>query len=464
MNTRSIHFRILLWYALTLLAATGCIFFSFFLVTRQILFNQVDKELFTHADTLVGITNRQGTNLRTSILEQQLYVEFTNMPGMVVLVLDQDGTVIQSSLKNDVAPISYQHLFTTAKHSRDPLYQNQTIGSMPMRFIAYPMRNGADLSGMVLVAHPIDVIQKSLNALLMTLGIICILLILPSILGGYIFASSMMKPITNISNTMDHISSEHLEKRIDNPGTHDEIETFVASFNRLLDRIQESFERERQFIGDVAHELKTPVATLKGEVELALSKKRTANEYQQALSGTLIDTNRLSQTINNILDLAWINAQHTKPQTHHVNLSSALQDAAEIGQKLAAQKHITFTSTIEPNIMVLGSEHTLVRAILNLLDNAVKYTPPDKTVSLSLSKQNDQAVIHVVDTGTGIPKQDLSHVFERFYRGSKTAKTVGSGLGLAIAEGIIKAHHGSIALKSTPGKGTSVRITLPLLT
>src|SRR3972149_4872403 len=153
MNTKSIRFRIILWYSLTLFLATTFIFASFYFVTRQILFKQVDTELLTHASKLAEIATRQGVSLHETILKQQLYTEFSDIPGMVVVLLDENGIVIRSSLSADSPYTSYSYLFQRAKEVTRPVYINQEISRVPMRFIAAPIKNGTDLLGVILVSH-----------------------------------------------------------------------------------------------------------------------------------------------------------------------------------------------------------------------------------------------------------------------------------------------------------------------
>ena len=170
----------------------------------------------------------------------------------------------------------------------------------------------------------------------------------------------------------------------------------------------------------------------------------------------------MTTTIKNILDLAWLGAENDHSGENHFDLSATLIELVEIAAKLAAQKQIKLTSEVDPGVLITGREDKINRAILNIIDNAVKYTPRNKTVSILLRKKPTKAIIEIKDTGIGIYENELPHVFERFYRGSKTAKTFGSGLGLAIAQGIIKAHRGDIAISSKVGKGTAAVITLPL--
>lgn len=463
MNAKNIRFRILLWYSIALFLATTLIFSSFYVVTGQTLFKQVDRELSIHASKLSGIVSSQGFDLHEAIFRQQLTAEFNDIPGMVVVLLDQQGDVVRSSFSNDSPYMSYQYLFQQAQNSSEPVYLNQYIGHVPMRFISRPVKNENGFLGVVLVAHPIDAIQKSLNILLATLAVILFLFIFPSIIGGRMLASRIMRPISTISDKMEEISSEHLEERVRTPQTGDEIEKLGVAFNRLLDRLQESFQRERQFIGDVAHELKTPVSILNGEIELALSKSRTNEEYKQTLGETLVDVNRLSTMIKNILDLAWLGAEKTHSEESCFSLSAQLVELKEIATKLAARKHIVVKGDIKQGVLVTGMEDKISRAILNVIDNAIKYTPKDGIVEMSLYKDGEHAIVRIKDTGIGISKKELPHIFDRFYRGSRTRRALGSGLGLAIAQGIVKAHKGEIKVSSTIGKGTTISISLPLV-
>lgn len=449
MNLKNINLRILLWFSLTLFFSTAAIFGSFYIFTSQILYQQVDKELASHADRISKVTTQQDISL-------------SNIPGMVIVFLDHNGTVVNSSLGPDTPYVDFGYLFKKAKENNNPFYVNQSLSNVAMRFIAVPIKDNNALIGVILVAHPIEAIQKSLNYLLVILIIVLILLVIPSILGGLFIARKIIRPISLISNKMSEISSERLDERLDDPGSDDEIANLAKTFNNLLSRLQDSFQRERQFIGDVAHELKTPIATLRSGIEISLSKPRDKKDYLKSLNETLIDTNRLSSTVNNILDLAWLGAENISNFLKPINLTSTLRDLQEIALKLAVKKHIKVKFNLEDHIVIEGVEDKLTRALLNILDNAIKFTTSDGMISLKLRQTNHNAVIQIKDNGIGIVKEELPHIFKRFYRGDKTSKTFGSGLGLAITEGIIKLHRGNISISSIAGKGTLVRITLPL--
>ena len=447
MNTKNIHFKIVLSFSLFLSIATGIIFTSFYVATNHIFFQEVDKELLLHSHNPT---------------------QFNNIAGMVITVLDQNGGIKNSSISYDTPYVSYKYLFETAKNNLFISYINQNIGNTPMRFLVKPIIVNEKLYEVLLIAHPIQAIQKSLNLLLYSLGTIFIILIIPTILGVRLLAIKLIKPISTIADKMGNITSENLDERLINPKSKDEIEKLTVTFNNLLDRLQQSFYRERQFIGDIAHELKTPIATLKSGVEVVLSRDRQKNEYKETLKETLIDVDRMSSLVKNILDLAWIGASHDAirnggvKNTKSFNLSDLVEELKEIALKLGKNKKIIIKSNIQPGIIIIGDEGKITRAILNIIDNAIKYTSNKKPVSISLRKSLSDVIIEIKNNGIGISKKDLSHVFERFYRGSKTAKTLGSGLGLAISQGIINAHKGQIKIDSQKGSGTTVKITLPL--
>ena len=441
MNTKSINFKIVLWFSAILVIATGIIFASFFTVTSSILYQEVDKELLLHSLSPT---------------------EFNNIPGMVVTILDSNGGIKQSSISYDTPFVSYKYLFEAAKKNTLVSFINQNIGTTPMRFLVKPIIIDGQLIEVLLIAHPIQAIQNSINLLFSMLGIVFVVLILPTIFGARWLAGKIIKPISDIAGNRDEITSENLDRRLISPNSEDEIERLSTTFNSLLDRLQQSFIRERQFIGDVAHELKTPIATLKSGIELTLSKDRQKVEYQKTLSETLIDIDRITSLLHNILDLAWIGADKNISKGKSFSLSDTLSELNEIAIKLSAKKQLRIKSTIQPDITVFGDEGKITRAILNIIDNAIKYTPKKKIIYISLRKLKDEAIIEIKDGGIGISKSDLKHVFERFYRGSKTSKTLGSGLGLAISQGIINAHKGQIKVDSAIGKGTTVKIILPL--
>lgn len=441
MNTKSIRFKVIILFSSILIIAIGVIFTSFYIFTNKIIYQEVDKELSLHTHNLD---------------------QFGNVPTMVTVELDGYGNVTKSSVDFNSSSMLFNSLFKIAQKNRNITFINQSMGNTPMRFLIKPTWENNTLKSVLLVAHPIEAIQKSLRSLMSTLAIFFIIIILPVIFGAILFTQKIINPISNIIQKMDDITTENLEMRLSNPKSNDEIEKLTLTFNNLLDRLHQSFKRERQFIEDVTHELKTPIATLKGGIELTLSKDRTKVDYRKTLKETLIDTDRISKLVNNLLDLAWVGMSRDVHNNKQFNLSELLNNLVQLALKLGLQKGVEIQSNINSNAKIYGDEGKIGRAILSLIDNAIKYTPSNKRVFITLKKLKRKIIIIIRDEGIGISKVDLNHVFERFYRGSKTASTLGSGLGLAIANGIIKNHNGDIKIDSRIGKGTVVKVILPV--
>ena len=464
MNTKSIRFRLTVWYALIFSVAMAVVFLAFYLLTQQSLLSHTDTAIAAHNEKIVEIISQENTTMNQSFInETEVFAQqFSEMPGMLLIIGDPYGKILYRSQGIGANKAVVTDLLEKSANIIRPTFVNRNIGTTPLRFGVFPAERNGQLQAIVLMGQPMDVIQNSLNTLILTLISVYLGLLVLTVSGGFLLARKALSPIAQVSKQLKKISAENLKERVPEPETGDEIEELSQTFNGLLDHLDQAFVRERQFIGDVAHELKTPVATLKGGIEVTMSKERTKEEYKKAFGETLIDVNRLSVTIENILDLAWIGAENANLDDKHFDLSGALIELQEITIKLGSQKHLILKGDIEPDIVIGGAEDKLSRAVLNIIDNAIKYTPSGGLVTMSLRKKKGNAVIEVKDTGIGIPEKESEHIFERFYRGSKAAKTLGSGLGLAIAQGIIQAHRGSIEIKGKAGKGTSVTITLPL--
>lgn len=465
MNTKSLRFRVSVWYTSIFSFAMAILFISFYFLTQQSLLSHTDGAITSHTERIVEIIGQEdGNSMDASFVNnsQAFAHQFTEMPGMVLIIGDPFGKILYSSQSLGGNEAVAEVLLEKSANIIKPTFVNRTIGGSTVRLGVFPARRSDDGKVLVIMGQPMDVIQNSLNTLAITLSVVYAGVFLLSLLGGIIIAGKAMNPVAAMSRELKKISAENLDERMPNPKTGDELEELSQTFNGLLDHLHDAFARERQFIGDMAHELKTPLATLRSSIEVTLTKARTNDDYKKAFADTLIDVNRLSQTVKNILDLAWIGAENAHTMKEPVNLSTLAKDLHEIAEKLAAEKKISISASIASGVTVEGVEDKIFRALLNIIDNAVKYTPAGKSVSLSLKKNKHHAFFVVKDSGVGISADEQQHMFERFYRGAKTARTVGSGLGLAIAHGIIKAHLGDIQVSSKPGHGTIMTIVLPL--
>jgi signal transduction histidine kinase len=243
--------------------------------------------------------------------------------------------------------------------------------------------------------------------------------------------------------------------------------TLTAYITRIIENaiiyqdLSDNLVRERQFIGDIAHEFKTPLTIIKSETELAISRNRSIGYYQKTLESIFSSVNMLSSRLKNVLDLTWSKTLKDEDASE-VDVTSLVSDILEIAEKLASAKKIKVESKLNGKVKIMASRDKLTQAILNIIDNAIKYTPSGGKVKLSVGKVNGNVKISISDTGMGIPKSEISRIFDRFYRGLKHDRKLGSGLGLAISKSIVSAYKGQIVTKSKVGKGTSFNLTFPI--
>lgn len=279
---------------------------------------------------------------------------------------------------------------------------------------------------------------------------------------GFLIIYKITKSLDNLAGRIRTITYKNLDERIQDIDGEDEIGLLAKTFNTLLDRLDETFKREQQFIADVTHELKTPISTLRSSLELGLEKKRSQEEYQKILGETVDETHKLTNALNNILELAWSDSPQENINYQKINLSLLLEELTELSEKLAIAKKIKVISKIAKEIYVSGLKEKLAKALLNIIDNAIKYSGQNGKLLISLETVHDKAIIIIKDNGIGIAENDLTRIFDRFYRGSTSSKVFGSGLGLAISKSILNLHKGDIKVNSTLGSGTTFTISLPV--
>jgi hypothetical protein len=294
------------------------------------------------------------------------------------------------------------------------------------------------------------------------------LIIIPSglILAGfsaYWIAKKAFKPVNNMISTANEISAYSLDKRLNVPKTNDEVKSLSITLNSMIDRIDKTFKSHRQFIADASHEIRTPLTVIQTELELAL-KKITDKSSKEGIKTSLIEIENLSRLTNSLLTLAKIDAQKNKLEIRKVRLDELILDCVQLLKPYADQNNNKIDISIDDVVEYNGDREKLKSVIINILDNAIKYSGTGKEIYISLNKVNyGQIFIKVKDNGPGISTNDLPHIFERFYRSTETRSSVeGNGLGLAIVKGFVEMHGGEINVSSIPGQGTIFVVKLPV--
>jgi two-component system heavy metal sensor histidine kinase CusS len=282
-------------------------------------------------------------------------------------------------------------------------------------------------------------------------------------LVGYRVARHGIRPVEEMAATASHITSTNLRERILPEGYPFELASLAGTFNQMLDRLEESFERISRFSADIAHDLRTPVNNIRGEAEVALARARSVDEYRDVLESCLEEAVRLSDLIGDLLFLARAESPLSHLRRERVDVAELLGGVREYYEASAADAGISITfAAAEPVIAEL--DRTLVqRAVGNLVSNAVEHTPPGGSVLLATNAEDDAIRIEVSDTGIGIPPEALPRVFDRFFRvdTSRSKASGGTGLGLAIVQSIVLLHGGNVEIASQPGQGTRVTLRMP---
>jgi|KBSSwiStaDraftv2_1062776.scaffolds.fasta_scaffold183571_2 two-component system OmpR family sensor kinase len=309
--------------------------------------------------------------------------------------------------------------------------------------------------------------NEFLAILARTFVIVIPLAIVLAAAGGYLLARRSLSPVVVMSNQASHIGAENLHDRLVVKNPRDELGKLAASFNELLDRLDQSFERQRRFVADVSHELRTPVAILCGEAEVTLAQEtRTEQEYRESLQILKEEAKRLKLIVEDLFTLARADAGQHPLALSDFYLDELAAECSKNVRTLASAKDISISSETRGDVVVRGDEVLLRRMLLNLLDNAIKYTPRGGKVALRSGEENGCYRLSVEDSGPGIPADLQSRIFERFFRVDK-ARTRGesdgggAGLGLAIASWIAGAHGGRLELTRSTSKGSLFTVYLP---
>jgi len=324
---------------------------------------------------------------------------------------------------------------------------------------------GGRMLGIVQVGSPLEGIEEALSQLLLILVVAVPLVLVVASLGGSFLANKALKPVDEITKTAKRIGSGDLSQRIHlEEFLDDEIGRLASTFNEMIGKLERSFLQIKRFTADASHELKTPLTVLKGEIEVGLKRDRAVEEYKRILSSCLEEVDHMSRIVDDLLTLARADMGALELRRERVDLGEVAEDVWRSLQRMAEEKGLKFSLARDGEVPVWGDRDRLRQLVVNLVDNALKYTPSGGEVVLKVGRQDALALLSVKDTGEGIPPEDQERVFERFYRVDKarSREKGGTGLGLSICKWIAEAHGGRIWLKSEIGRGSTFTVELPL--
>jgi heavy metal sensor kinase len=456
----SVKFRFTLWYllvlAVLLVALSGGVYFY---LSRN-LYRAMDLSLALRSTQLRSIPD---------ILESIRQGEFEEELGEIVILYFYSGDqLVEVSPRGLSIPVGREFI-SQAITRPSSLATIETAQGERLRLLAVPLNlsivgppPGTQL-GVLVIARSTRQIDRALARLAGTLLIAVPLTLAVAAGGGIFLARRALKPVGQIAQTAQEIGEGDLSRRID-VNTKDELGRLAKTLNEMIGRLENAFRRQQQFTSDASHELRTPLAVIEAESTLALEKERPSSDYRQSLETITREARQMSSLIDRLLTLARVDAGKERWNFTEVNLGKLISDLGTDAEILCEEKGLTFQLGATQDLAVRGDDARLRGLFMNLLDNAARYTPSPGTVSVSLRREGQMAIVAVTDTGVGIPAEDIPSIFERFYRADKSRSRAegGTGLGLAICKHIAEVHGGKIEVESKLGAGSTFSVWLPV--
>jgi heavy metal sensor kinase len=457
MKPLSLRLKLTAWYG-TILAATFLLFGAVsFYAMRKSIDVTVDEELHNQIKEIQKLMQGLLPEGRET-LEGELRENFELRPGAdFPQIADKEGQWIYRS------PFMRRYDIPLPKDIKAHA-SSLMVNGLPLRTLTAVILVDNKTFG-VQVAIPVDDFEEALRRFRWVLLIVSPLLLITASAGGYWMSRRALTPVDEIIRDAESISPQNLSRRLPVPASHDELQRLSRTLNSMLGRLEAAFKRMTQFTADASHELRTPVTLMRTTAELSLRKARPDTNYRIALAEILKELENTSSLIERLMLLARADSGVETLQRFQFNLVDLFRVVCEEARVLAEAKQIDFRQRIpSAQVMILGDAQALQRLFLVLIDNAVKFTAAQGQITASLTLTDRFAVVEILDTGVGIAESDLPHIFERFYRADKnrSREPGGSGLGLSIARWIADAHGAKIDAESTPGKGSSFRVRLPL--
>jgi heavy metal sensor kinase len=477
----SIRGRLTIWYATALILSIAVFAVVLYFARRSATYQDLDRRIQSEADLTAGIL-AESYRARGSLVEKDtagrpvLTPEVAAVLEVVpdyLVVTSRDGRLLFAS--PDARALTFAEFEQLNAITRPPAtggphepgrYHVEPNGPT-LHYVLRGVPDAGDQFGAIFTGANTQSAELRLEQLLVTILIAFIVGVVPAILVGRWIAGRALEPVDRMITEVREITDGRtLHRRLAIPLVRDELGRLADTLNQMMTRLERSFAALRRFTADASHELKTPLTVVRAGVERAITRPDMPPETLAALEETLQEVNRMTELLDALLTLARADEGRAELHREAVDLREIIEEAGETGELLAEHAGVGMEIRLPPEPLVVSVDRSRVRQLaLNLIENAVKYTPSGGQVSVELGSNDGRAVFTVADTGIGIAPGDLSHVFDRFWRAdsarTRTSERAGTGLGLAICKWIAEAHGGTIDVQSRPGRGTTFTVDLP---
>jgi heavy metal sensor kinase len=455
----TLAFRLTLWYA-GIFALSSCIaFLLFYTLITSVIRDRTDQELAGQVRRFAAALASEGVGevTRAAVIEAQA----AGVRKVFFRLLYPNGVAFSSSNMaywQDIAirGSAIQQLL----RGEGPVFETVVIpGRKDQVRVLYAMLSPGII---VQVGEAMETYSRFLDAFKGLFITTMAFLIVLAAGVGWFMAKRAVSGVESVTRTARMISAGTIEKRVPVKARGDEIDQLAITFNQMLDRVETLLTELREMTDNIAHDLKSPVTRIRGAAEVTLTTGRSLGEYEAMAASTIEECDRLLDMINTMLLISKTEAGVDKLNLEEIDLTRTVRDACELFRPSAEDKGITLNCEAWEGLKVTGDVRMIQRALSNLLDNGVKYTPPGGRVDVSVSENEQRHVlISIKDTGVGISESELPRIFERFYRGDQSRSQTGVGLGLNLARAIVRAHGGDIRVTSAPGQGSTFIVSLP---
>jgi heavy metal sensor kinase len=456
---RTLAFRLTLWYAGIFTISSLLAFLLFYLQIASILRQRTDEELHDDVKEFSALLQEKGIEevKRTIVLE----AEDDGIKDIFYRLLTPEGRQSASSDTSFWGHLTVNQVaLRSVTEKGKPVFETIVVEGRRHNARAVYGRLAPDT--ILQIGMTLEDNDEFLAEFRKIFGATVTAVMTLAALVGWFMGRSALANVEEITRTARAISASDLQQRVPVKGQADEIDRLAGTFNDMLDRIQKLITEMKEMNENIAHDLRSPITRIRGMAELTLTTGKTINEYQAAAASTIEDCDRLLEMINTMLYISQTEASAQSAPTEEIHVTNVVRHACELFQPVAEDKGVNLIVDVRTNVIVRGVLQALQRMLANLIDNALNYTPAQGSVTISVTRDQNLAIISVKDTGVGISPEDLPHIFRRFYRCDRSRSRPGTGLGLTLVEAIVRAHRGGITVTSTPNGGTTFTVTLPI--
>ena len=453
----TIKTKIILAYTLVFGVMLVLFAFSIYRDTKEAETAKIDAYLETHAAKIITEIEEESDSSAPVEIAKILGIPVEGLTGLHLQLFDQSGKTVVADSVLQQYPTTHWKEAVAGRRYREVF----SIGEQEYRCLWVPIELNDKYPAAVQLVGSMAEMDATLRRLLFFFltGIPLALLITAA--AAYLITRMAFRPIMGMIETAGRITAMNLHHRVALPAARDEVRLLGETLNRMIERIDASFRSQKQFVADASHEIRTPLTVICSELEYA-ERHATEPSVKESIQTSLSEIDRLAKLTDGLLLLAKLDASQLKLNLQPVRLDELLVECVQLVKSIADKKNIQMRIDLQEAIELPADREKIKSVMLNLLDNAVKYSSPHTTVSVSLARNSSMAILSIADQGQGIPAAAIPDVFKRFYRVDPSrTQNEGSGLGLAIAERLVELHGGRISVQSEVGKGSTFTVEFP---